>query len=248
LEIPVGKDLTKRLETVHAVIYLLFNEGYNSSKADELIRYDVCSEAIRLCKLLSEHEAGKHPATYALLSLMCFHAARFESRMDENNFIVLLAEQDRSRWDKELIQMGNYYLNLSSHGNSVTIYHVESAIAATHCKAKKFAETDWNMILKLYELLMQMKPSPLIELNRCVVLAELGEIEQAMNRILNIGNINKLLKTEYLYNAVLGDLYIRLNRVEEGTDFLLQAYALTSSKAEKELITRKIQKANSVKS
>jgi RNA polymerase sigma factor (sigma-70 family) len=244
LEIPVGKDLVKRLETVHAVMYLLFNEGYNSSKSDELIRHDLCSEAIRLCKLLSEHKAGKDPATYALLSLMCFHAARFESRMDENNAIVLLAEQDRSLWDTELIRMGNYYLNLSSAGNTVTIYHVESAIAATHCNAITFIETDWNLILKLYELLMQMKPSPLIELNRCVVLAELGAVDQAVDRILSISNIEKLLKTEYLYNAVLGDLYLRMNKTEEGTDLLLQAYALTSSKAEKELITKKIQKAN----
>ena len=126
-EIPAGKELIKRVETVHAVLYLLFNEGYNSTKADELIQYDLCAEAMRLCKILVEHQSVNSFSSAALLSLMCFHAARFNSRIDENNSIILLPQQDRTKWSHELIKKGSYYLNMSSRGNAISVYHVESA-------------------------------------------------------------------------------------------------------------------------
>ncbi|WP_431213116.1 DUF6596 domain-containing protein [Puia sp. P3] len=96
----------------------MFNEGYNSLKADELIRHDLCAEAMRLCKLLTEHRVVADPPAFALLSLMCFQASRFESRIGEDNTIILLQKQDRNKWDHELIRMGYYYLNLSSEGRS----------------------------------------------------------------------------------------------------------------------------------
>jgi len=132
-EIPVGLSLQDRLDSVYTVLYLLFNEGYNSVKADELIRYDLCSEAMRLCKLLEEHRVGSLPSTFALLSLMCFQASRFNSRMGDDNTIILLQHQDRSKWDQELIHMGYHYLNRSSSGDQLSVYHIESAIAAEHC-------------------------------------------------------------------------------------------------------------------
>src|SRR6185295_7597647 len=105
-EIPAGHALTDRLEVVHTFLYLLFNEGYNSAKADELIRKDLCAEAMRLCKILIEHRICSSPTGYALLSMMCFHAARFESRLDHNNSIVLLQQQDRRKWNEEMINIG----------------------------------------------------------------------------------------------------------------------------------------------
>src|SRR5439155_18192686 len=125
LEIPSVRELNSRLHMVYTVLYLLFNEGYKSQQPNEVIRKDLCVEAMRLCLLLAEHRAGKQPTTFALFSLMCFQASRFESRIDENNSIILLQHQDRNTWNKALIQKGYEYLNLSSQGDELTVYHLE---------------------------------------------------------------------------------------------------------------------------
>ncbi len=239
-EIPAGSDLSARLQTVHTILYLLFNEGYNSGKADELIRKDLCAEAMRLCKTLIEHRICSTPTGHALLSLMCFHAARFDSRLDDKNYIVLLQDQDRSKWNKDLIQVAYHYLNRSAEGNEISVYHLESAIAAEHCLAKSFGETQWPRLLQLYDLLLQMKPSPTVELNRAVVLGEMGLIQKAIDAILSIKNIHSLLREQYMYAAVLGDLYKRLSNEVKAREFLEKAFKLTTSQAEKHLIQQKI--------
>lgn len=239
--IPTGKELEQRLDTVHAVLYLIFNEGYNSMKADEIIRKDLCAEAMRLCKLLTEHKRCSQPATFALLSLMCFHAARFESRLNENNELVLLQQQDRSTWNKELINIGHAYLDRSSSGPDLSVYHIESAIAAEHCMAPAFQHTNWERMLQLYDLLMKAKPSATVQLNRAVVIAELGDITAAIESILSIEKIDQLIATHYIYSAVLGDLYKRLSDSVKANEYLQQAHDLTSSSAEKKLIREKIE-------
>jgi RNA polymerase sigma-70 factor (ECF subfamily) len=239
-EIPAGKDLNRRLETVHAVLYLLFNEGYNSTKADELIQYDLCAEAMRLCKILVEHRSITSASSPALLSLMCFHAARFNSRLDENNAIVLLSQQDRTKWNEELIRIGSYYLNLSSQGNTLSVYHIESAIAAEHSATKNFEDTNWKRLLQLYDLLLRLKPSPTVTLNRAVVLAEMGNVNKAIETILSLPKIDQLLASHYIYSAVLGDLYKRANDPDKATEYLLEAFNLTTSAPEKKLITDKL--------
>src|SRR5262249_41656068 len=140
-EVPAGAALKERLNSVHTVIYLLFNEGYSSSAARELIRRDLCEEAIRLCLLLLDHSAGREPETAALLALMLFHAARFDSRLDDEGGILLLEEQDRTRWNRQLIDKAVQYLNESATGDRITPYHVQAAIAARHALAPSFAET-----------------------------------------------------------------------------------------------------------
>ena len=240
-EIPAGKDLNKRMEMTLAVLYLLFNEGYNSTKADELIRYDLCAEAMRLCKLLVEHPSVPSPSSPALLSLMCFHAARFNSRLDENNSIILLSQQDRTKWNAELIKIGSHYLNLSSRGNIISVYHIESAIAAEHSSTKSFEHTNWKRLLQMYDLLLQIKPSPIVALNRAVVLAEMGKIHDAIETILSIQKIEHLLESHYIYSAVLGDLYKRVNDHAKATEYLLEAFHLTTSGPEKKLITKKLE-------
>lgn len=240
-DIPTGKALEERLNTVHAILYLIFNEGYNSQKADEIIRKDLCAEAMRLCKLLTEHKRCSQPATLALLSLMCFHAARFESRLNENNELVLLQEQDRSKWDKELISIGHNYLNVSAQGNELSVYHIESAIAAAHCMSPSFKETNWGHLRSLYDLLLQVKPSATVQLNRAVVIAEQGNIPEAIESILSIEKIDQLIGTHYIYSAVLGDLYKRLSDAMKAREYLQQAHDLTSSDAEKKLIRSKME-------
>jgi len=240
LEIPAGKALQQRLDTVHTVLYLIFNEGYNASKSDELIRKDICAEAMRLCLLLCEHKTVTHPASFALLALMCFQASRFESRLDKNNTIILLQQQDRSLWNHELIDRGYYYLNKSSSGENITIYHIESAIAAEHCLAKNFASTNFQRLLHLYDMLWQMKPTPVVQMNKAIVLSYSGKPKEAIELMNSIKGIELLLKTQYMFNAVLGELYIKNNQPQQATDYLEKALQLTLSDAEKKLLKDKI--------
>jgi RNA polymerase sigma factor (sigma-70 family) len=240
LEIPAGADLKKRLETVATVLYLLFNEGYNSIKADELIRTDLCMEAMRLCLLLIEHKVTQHPEIFALLSLMCFQSSRFQSRLDENNSIILLQQQDRSKWNKQLINLGYEYLNQSSKGDLLTVYHLESAIAAEYAMAEAFEQTNWTRILGLYDLLSLQKNTPVVILNRAIVLSQLGSTREAINAVLQINNVEKLLQSQYIYNAVLGDFYLKLGDIDSAEKYLVRSYQLTTSQAEKKLIAEKL--------
>jgi len=240
LEIPIGNQLTERLDIVYAVLYLLFNEGYNSGKEDELIRRDLCVEAMRLGVLLSEHTVGNRPPTYALLALMCLQASRFESRMGADNNIILLQHQDRSTWNQALIRKGYQYLNYSSTGQHLSIYHIESAIAAEHCMAARFEDTNWQRMLSLYDLLLTLKCTPIVILNRAIVLSQLMQGAEAIHAIWHIEGIDKLLATQYLYNAVLGELYARTGDCNNARKFLQQAHDLTTSQAEKKLIAEKM--------
>jgi RNA polymerase sigma factor (sigma-70 family) len=241
-EIPVGDALQDRLETVYTVLYLVFNEGYHSVKADELIRYDLCAEAIRLCKILSEHQVGSRPSTFALLSLMCLQASRFDSRVDDDNAIILLEQQDRRKWNQGLIQMGYYYLNQAATGDHLSIYHLESAIAAEHCLASDFHSTNWQLLLGLYDLLLELKPVPIVQLNRSVILAQMGRIREAIDAILDIPGLDGLLKHHYIYNAVLGSLYGDAGDTKEAMRLLEKAYDLTSSLAERKRLQEKMKK------
>jgi RNA polymerase sigma-70 factor (ECF subfamily) len=240
-EIPAGNSLSARMDTALSVLYLLFNEGYNSSKEEEFIRKDLCAEAMRLCKLLTEHAVCNTPSANALLALMCFHASRFESRISEDNDMILLHDQDRSKWDRNLIDVGYAYLNRSANGDDISVYHLESAIAAEHCMSASFEATNWARMLKLYDLLFAMKPTPTVQLNRSIVLAEMGNIEKAIQSVLSIPNLEYLLKTHYIYSTVLGDLYKRLSDSIKAKEFLEKALSLTHSRAERNLIQQKIQ-------
>jgi RNA polymerase sigma factor (sigma-70 family) len=240
-EIPGGIALGERLDMAYTVLYLLFNEGYNSMKADELIRYDLCAEAMRLCKLLAEHRAVGQPTGFALLSLMCFQASRFDSRIGEDNTIILLQDQDRSKWNRDLIKLGYHYLNQSSSGNYLSVYHIESAIAAEHCLAPDFQSTNWQAMLRLYNFLLKHKPTPIVQLNRSVILAQTDGAEAAIGTILDIPEISGLLERHYIYPAVLGDLYGRAGNTGEARRMLEKAYQLTPSLAEKRLLQEKLE-------
>lgn len=239
-DIPAGQELQERLDTVYTILYLLFNEGYNSLKADELIRKDLCAEAMRLAYILSHNKAGKQPVTYALLSLMCFQASRFNSRLDEDNSIVLLQYQDREKWDRELIKVGYYYLNLSSQGEYMSVYHIESAIAAEHCLCESFECTNWQRLLELYDILLEKKDTPAVVLNRAVILSKIGKTDEAVKEILAIKNIEGLLQSQYIYSAVLGDFYLAIADNAQAKKYLSLSLQLTTSEAEKRLLKEKL--------
>ena len=148
-----GNTLRERLPYVESVIYLLFNEGYSSTVADRLIREDLCEEAVRLALLLAEHPLTRGGETAALLSLLLFHAARLDARIDEDGAMLLLKEQDRSRWDRRLLVEAYHWLEVAAQGSEVTRYHAEALIAAEHCGARSIESTNWERIVQAYDLL-----------------------------------------------------------------------------------------------
>ena len=146
-EIPVGEELTRRLDGVLQSLYLLFNEGYKASGGEHLVRADLCHEAIRLTTLLSEHPAGDQPRSHALLALMLLNGSRLPARLDSNGNILRLEEQNRAQWDQAMIARGLYHLMQSTAGNEVSEYHLQAAIAACHCATEDYESTDWPRIL-----------------------------------------------------------------------------------------------------
>jgi RNA polymerase sigma factor (sigma-70 family) len=163
--------LPSRLEAVHTILYLLFNEGYNSHHPDHFIRFDLCQEAVRLTQLLVEHHTTNTPTSQALLALMLLHAGRLQARQDDGGALVLLDEQDREQWDWPLIRTGCHWLEQAASGEVLSKYHLEAAIAAEHCQARSFAETKWDVIDRYYELLFRLEPTAIHALNRAIAIA-----------------------------------------------------------------------------
>jgi RNA polymerase sigma-70 factor (ECF subfamily) len=198
-------------------------------------------EATRLCFLLTENSTTNLPQVNALLSLMLFHASRMESRLDQQENILLLEEQDRSRWDRELINAGIFFFEKAMHDNALSIYHLQAAIAFQHLTASSFQQTDWKIILQLYDVLCDRYPSPGAALNRAVALAHVHGAAKAIEAIVTIPD-RKKLKGYYLLPATLGELYFKVNDFEKAGNFFEEAIALTKSPQEKRLLQRKLAK------
>jgi RNA polymerase sigma-70 factor (ECF subfamily) len=243
-DIPVGTELKKRLDVVLQAIYLLFNEGYNSSNKSDLIRKDLCEEALRLALMLTENEYINQPKCYALVALMALLASRFESRLNNNGEIILLEEQDRTTWNWELIKIGLSYLNKSSAGDEITDYHIEAAIVAEHTIAKDFAATNWDRILQLYDVLKKINPSSAVLLNRAIIIGKISGASAAIREINSIPEAEKFIKSNYLVSAVLGEMHKQEKNFETAKKYFLKAISLTNSDAEKKLIQKKIDSLN----
>ncbi|MBI4324248.1 MAG: sigma-70 family RNA polymerase sigma factor, partial [Chloroflexi bacterium] len=213
-EIPVGAELARRLDGVLQSLYLLFNEGYKASSGDSLIREDLCQEAIRLTGLLAEHPAGHQPRTHALLALMLLNTARLPTRVDGDGHLLRLEEQDRTRWDQPMMARGMFHFAQSAAGEEITEYHLQAGIAACHCAAKDCASTDWRHILQLYDRLIEFDDSPVVALNRAVVVANLHGPRAGLDAVTAIRDLGKL-KSYYLLYAVLGEFEARLNHANE---------------------------------
>ena len=237
LEIPEGEALNDRLEQVLGAIYLLFNEGYNATNHDDLIREDLIEEALRLGQLLIDHPRTARPEVHALLALMIFHAARSEARLDTHGAIVLLQDQDRSKWDRALIALGNEHLHRASRGERFTGYHIEAAIAALHANAETFARTDWTAIVRLYDELLRTRPSPIVALNRAVAIAGAEGAVRGLDELALIHG----LEEQHIYHAVRGELMRRIGDRSGARQALSTALALTRSPAERALIETKLQ-------
>jgi RNA polymerase sigma factor (sigma-70 family) len=236
LEIPSTQTLLNRVETVLHTLYLLFTEGYNSSHPDQLIRHDLCEEAMRLCLLLTKKSITDLPNTRALMALMCFQSSREDARLTSSGNIILLKHQDRKLWNQELIEKGNAYLNASADGDALSEYHLEAAIAACHARAESFEVTDWQGILRLYELLSSIKTDPFVELNKAIVLGLAESPEIGLEALTSIAG----LENNSIYHAALGDFHQQLNHTLEAKAYYTKAISLTKSKSEIELLQEKI--------
>jgi RNA polymerase sigma-70 factor (ECF subfamily) len=239
LDTPAVAQLADRLPAVLQVLYLLFSEGYSSAQPDALIRRELCEEAVRLGSLLIQHPVGDTPEANALLALMHLDAARFDARVDGAGGLLLLEEQDRSRWDRELISAGVSYLQRAARGDVFSRYHAEAAIAAEHCLAPTYAETRWDEIVRLYELLDASAPSPIHTLNRAIALAEWQGPDAGLTLLEALEPPSWLLGY-YLWDAALGELYRRKGDRERATARLKRALSAAPTHAEQALIRRRL--------
>lgn len=239
LDSPDEQSLRERLDSVHAVIYLLFNEGYHSTQSDRIIRKELCDEAIRLALLVAEHPIGNTSATHALLALMHFHAARFEARVDGTGGLLLLEEQDRSRWDQRHIQAAYAHCASAGFDGQITRYHAEAAIAGEHCYAPSFAQTRWSEINEWYQILDTISPSPVHTMNRAIAVAQYQSPAAGL-ALLEALKPPGWLIGYYLWDAVLGELYRQARDFERAQLHLSRALEAAPTEPERTLLRKRL--------
>jgi RNA polymerase sigma factor (sigma-70 family) len=239
LDAPSARELLPRLDVVHQVLYLIFNEGYSSSKGETAIRAELCEEAARLCHLLCSHPQCSTPSTRALMALMLFHAARLDARLDPQGCFLLMEEQDRSKWDWKLVQRAQEFLDESAKGTTISPYHLEAGIAMFHCSAKSYAETNWPAILRLYDALLTLHRSPIYLLNRAIVVAQIDGPRAGIRALEEAGQ-DEALRHYHLYDATLGELHRRAGDLDEARRHFEAAKQKTSSPFDREIIDRRL--------
>ena len=241
-EIPPGAELAARLDGVLAALYLLFNEGYKASAGEHLLREELCHEALRLMTLLLEHPAGAAPRAHALLALMLLTAARFPARLDAQGDLLRLDDQDRSKWDQALIGRGLMALAQAAQGAELSEYHLQAGIAAIHCMAPDYESTDWSRILRHYDELNRIKPSPVVALNRAVAVAHVHGPQAGLNAIAAIPQRDRL-ESHYLLHAVLGELHWRMKNDRAAAESFRRALKLANVGPEQLYLTRMLERA-----
>lgn len=227
--VPAAPELQDRLESVLTTLYLLFSEGYYSETHNEVLREDLCMDAMRLTSLLLDSDQTKQPPVYSLLALMCFHASRFKARKDPTGGMILYADQDVSLWDQTLIARGAEYLHLASTGDRISKYHVEAGIAYWHTVSPDTDEK-WESILQLYNKLLMIQYSPLAALNRTYALFKVRGRQAA---IVEAEKLN--LSSNLFYFMLLGELYCEVDQQKAKLNFE-KAMSLARTTADKKLI------------
>lgn len=233
IEQPGIAEIDSRLEVVLKTLYLLFSEGYYSISHNEVLRRDFCAEAMRLTYLLLEIKATTKPQVNALLSLMCFHASRFDARVSENGMFILYDHQDEKLWNRELIEKGIYYLNKASTGNQITKYHLEAGIAYWHTHKEDTLEK-WENILQLYNHLLIIEYSPAAALNRTYALAKTNGKEEAIREAEKLN-----LYHNQFYYSLLGNLYTGVDD-KKAIAYYKKAIEHTNSVTDKTILSQYI--------
>ncbi|TWU40126.1 RNA polymerase sigma factor [Novipirellula aureliae] len=237
--IPALSDLPERLDGVLSVIYLIFNEGYSASNGDSLVRCELSDEAIRLCRLLLElHNDAE---VMGLLGLMLLHESRRTARATGDGQIVLLEDQDRSMWNRDLIVEGKRLVERSLTSRQFGFYTLQAAISAAHANAITAADTDWNQIVALYSVLIQVDPSPVVELNRAVAVAMRDGPDAGITLIDAILERGELANY-HLTHSARGELLRRAGRTAEAVTAFEQSLALTQQQPERRFLTERLRK------
>jgi RNA polymerase sigma-70 factor (ECF subfamily) len=239
LAVPPHAELPERLDSVLRVIYLLFNEGYSAHQGEDLVRHDLCAEAIRLALLLLSRPETAPPKVDALVALMLLQASRLPARQDAEGNLCLLADQDRSSWDKGLISAGMRHLERSAAGDELSEYHVQAAIAACHAVASSYEATDWQRVLALYDQLLAIAPSPVVLLNRGIALAMVEGPEAGLHA-LDALHHDPAMRNYYLLPATRADLLLRLGQPEEAEASYRQALTLPCTEPERRFLTKRL--------
>ncbi len=239
LEFPSRGELPGRVDTLLEVIYLMFNEGYSAHSGEELVRHDLCAEAIRLGRALAGHPATSLPAAHALLALMLLQAARLPARVDAAGELATLGEQDRGAWDQAMLAEGLRVLGRAASGDRLTAYHVEAAIAAVHAVAPSFEETDWRAIVGHYDTLLELKPTPVVALNRAVAVSMCDGPAAGIAAIEAIAGHPALRDYLPLF-ATLGELWLREGDKNRATKYFSRALELPGSMPEKRFLLKKL--------
>jgi RNA polymerase sigma-70 factor (ECF subfamily) len=231
--VPSEIDLPGRLRAALAVIYLIFNEGYSASSGDRLIREELCTEAIRLGRLLAELMPDE-PEVMGLLALMLLLESRKAARTTADGELVRLADQDRARWDRRLISEGQVIVRQCLRRNEPGPYQIQAAINAVHSDAPVAAATDWRQILELYDQLLSMAPGPVVALNRAVAVAE---VEGPTTALALVDALD--LDRYHLFHAIRADLLRRLGRDTDAAAAYDKAIALAENSAERQFLRRR---------
>ncbi len=237
LDMPRGADLKRRLTSVLEVLYFMFNEGYAAHEGRDLIRQDLCLEALRLGRLVAASSIAE-PRVHALVALMALEAARLPARVDEAGDLILLEDQDRTRWDRGLIGLGFYHFDRCMTGDDVSEYHMQAAIAATHARGAR--STDWPMILEIYDQLLAINPSPVIALNRAVAVAKVHGAAEALASV-DLLREDPKLRDYHLFFAVRGHLLMELGRRTDAASSFQKALEFGGSEPERRFLRRRLE-------
>lgn len=246
IELPSDASLSERLDAVLGALYLIFNEGYDAHIGEDLVRGDLCGEAIRLASLLVAHKIGDVPKAHALLTLMLLQASRLVTRVDEGGNLLLLSEQDRSRWDHKMIEQGLCHLDRSAGGDALTEYHLQAGIAACHAVAPSYNATDWHAILKYYDDLCTLDSSPIIALNRAVALGMVNGHAAGLAALDKI-RAHPQLKNYYLLYSTIGELHERADNFDRAAEAYQLAATMTANATERRFLERKLSHVRSTR-
>lgn len=231
-------EARERAAAVMQAVYLMFDAGYHSAVAAEVVRLDVAAEAIRLAVLLADSRATAGPAAHALAALTCLHGARMPARVSPHA-LVRLEDQDRAAWDGDLVRLGMSHLAASASGSALTVFHLEAGIAAQHAMASSVETTDWPEIARLYDLLFAMKPTPVVGLSRAIARARVLGPRAGLDEILGLDGRERLDGYPF-YWAALGDLALQLGEGARAATWLARGLACARTELERELFLRRI--------
>jgi RNA polymerase sigma-70 factor (ECF subfamily) len=243
-EVPAGAELPERLDSVLEALYLMFNEGYAAASGEAALRADVCAEAVRLAELVAAHPGTGVPRAHALAALLLLQGARLPARTDAAGDPVLLAEQDRGRWDAGMLARGLAHLERAAEGDDLSPYHLEAGIAAVHATAPSYEATDWPYILGLYDALLAVKPSPVAALNRAVAVSMVHGPDAGL-RAADEAAAHPSLAGYPLLHAVRGDLLARLGDPAAAANCFRRALGLPLSAPDRRMVERRVRECES---